>query len=570
MANFGSNSISTTGNVTAGYVVGNGSLLTNITAGNISGNVANATYATTAGLASYVTANAQANITSVGTLTSLSVSGNIVGGNVTTAGNVTAGYILTTGVSGNLTGANYVSANYFVGNGSLLTGVGMSGNMSGNVSGINVYSISNLVSLTSNTVSASGNITGAYFLGNGSQLTGITSTYGNSNVSNFLANFGSNTIVTTGNITGGNLLTNTLQGVSGNLTINQASGGNILLSSPIIHTGTGAADSYVYSRGAYPLWLGTNYGVASSYFKVNNAANGNLEANVNGSGTFVITGKTSATGNIVTTANISSNSSTVLNSGKIQGDFSSAVTAGRTIFQTTGTGTTSPTFISAVPGANNTQATAAGVGAFAIADTGNSAYISQLATSTEGRITVTRNGTGSFLPFTIYTSNLERVRTDANGNVGIANTAPVDKLSVTGTGYFSSNVAVGGLLTDNYYYANGTPISFGGTYGNSNVTTLLASLGSNIISSTANITTTGNVSGGNLLGIGSGITGINAFGNIAVSGQTTVSADNTTDTLTLVAGTNITITTDAANNKVTITSTASGGETLSPFLLMGG
>ena len=59
--------------------------------------------------------------------------------------------------------------------------------------------------------------------------------------------------------------------------------------------------------------------------------------------------------------------------------------------------------------------------------------------------------------------------------------------------------------------------------------------------------------------------------NIAVAGQTTVSADNTTDTLTLVAGTNITLTTDAANNKITITSTASGGgETLSPFLLMGG
>lgn len=42
----------------------------------------------------------------------------------------------------------------------------------------------------------------------------------------------------------------------------------------------------------------------------------------------------------------------------------------------------------------------------------------------------------------------------------------------------------------------------------------------------------------------------NAFSNIAVSGQTTVSADTTTDTVTF-AGSNVSITTDAANDKVT-------------------
>ena len=47
----------------------------------------------------------------------------------------------------------------------------------------------------------------------------------------------------------------------------------------------------------------------------------------------------------------------------------------------------------------------------------------------------------------------------------------------------------------------------------------------------------------------------NAFSNIAVSGQTTVAADTTTDTLTLVAGSNVTITTDATNDKVTIAAT---------------
>ena len=42
----------------------------------------------------------------------------------------------------------------------------------------------------------------------------------------------------------------------------------------------------------------------------------------------------------------------------------------------------------------------------------------------------------------------------------------------------------------------------------------------------------------------------NAFSNIAVSGQTTVAADTTTDTVTFV-GSNVSITTDAANDKVT-------------------
>jgi len=49
------------------------------------------------------------------------------------------------------------------------------------------------------------------------------------------------------------------------------------------------------------------------------------------------------------------------------------------------------------------------------------------------------------------------------------------------------------------------------------------------------------------------------FKNIAVSGQNTVVADNSADTLTLVAGTNMTITTNSSNDSITFTSTASGG-----------
>lgn len=50
----------------------------------------------------------------------------------------------------------------------------------------------------------------------------------------------------------------------------------------------------------------------------------------------------------------------------------------------------------------------------------------------------------------------------------------------------------------------------------------------------------------------------NLFGTIAVSGQSNVVADAANDTLTLVAGSNITITTDAGADSITITGTGGG------------
>jgi hypothetical protein len=67
-------------------------------------------------------------------------------------------------------------------------------------------SVSAIAVNASGNISATGNVTGNYFIGNGSQLTGIAASYGNANVTTFLAAYGSNTISTTGNITGGNLI----------------------------------------------------------------------------------------------------------------------------------------------------------------------------------------------------------------------------------------------------------------------------------------------------------------------------------------------------------------------------
>ena len=69
-------SLAVSGMVTAGSFAGDGSALSNLSVSNIVGTVA---FATTAGA---VTGNAQPNITSVGTLSSLSVTGSLIGGTI--------------------------------------------------------------------------------------------------------------------------------------------------------------------------------------------------------------------------------------------------------------------------------------------------------------------------------------------------------------------------------------------------------------------------------------------------------------------------------------------------------
>ena len=69
------------------------------------------------------------------------------------------------------------------------------------------------------------------------------------------------------------------------------------------------------------------------------------------------------------------------------------------------------------------------------------------------------------------------------------------------------------------------------------------------------LTAAANGSGGG----GGGEANQNAFSTIAVSGQSNVAADSTTDTLTLVAGSNVTITTDAGNDTVTFAASGGGG-----------
>ena len=70
-------------------------------------------------------------------------------------------------------------------------------------------------------------------------------------------------------------------------------------------------------------------------------------------------------------------------------------------------------------------------------------------------------------------------------------------------------LSVTGNISGTYILGNGSQLTgLPSSYSDSNVTTLLSTLGSNVISSTGNITTTANISAGYLLGNGSQITGL--------------------------------------------------------------
>ena len=159
--------------LTATNIAGNGSALTSLTGANVTGTVANATYATTAGTATSattagtVTTADQPNITSLGTLTSLSASNIIASGgavaslSISASSNANAGILglaapglLALGASANLF---QIYTNNTASNTNALFA-------RFHVNGVNKFS-----------VDLAGNVTAGYYLGNGSQLTGVTS-----------------------------------------------------------------------------------------------------------------------------------------------------------------------------------------------------------------------------------------------------------------------------------------------------------------------------------------------------------------------------------------------------------
>jgi hypothetical protein len=185
--------VSAAGNITGNYFIGNGATLNNLTAANIIGAVANATYATSAGTADIVTANSQPNITSVGILSSLSVTGNITPGNLATSGTITAtGNISTAGyfignfqgnVSGNLTVPGSNTQVLYNNSGNAGASAGLTFDAASNAL-VSTGTITGSNFLTGGYVSAAGHIIGEHFIGSGNTLSNIQG----ANVSGTVAN----------------------------------------------------------------------------------------------------------------------------------------------------------------------------------------------------------------------------------------------------------------------------------------------------------------------------------------------------------------------------------------------
>ena len=244
--------------------------------------------------AATVTAASQPNITAVGTLTTLSCTGTITSGTVTSGlisgvlqtasqpnitqigglTNLTVSNVLTVGTvtatqltSVTLGGTLSTAAQPAITSLGTLTSLSVTGNVqggnlrtAGDISATGTLtcadaSVANLISVTGNTqagnlrttgvVSATGNITGSFFLGNGSQLTGM---YSNTNVSSFLPTY-------SGALSGSAL------GVSGNVT-----GGNLSISGSSVLTG--AATAPTAANGTSNTQIATTAFVQNSLLNV--------------------------------------------------------------------------------------------------------------------------------------------------------------------------------------------------------------------------------------------------------------------------------------------------------------
>ena len=140
--------------------------------------------------------------------------------------------------------------------------------------------------------------------------------------------------------------------------------------------------------------------------------------------------------------------------------------------------------------------------------------------------------------------------TDTAGSLQLTSTGAINLVPTTNVGITGALSATGNI-TGNYILGNGSQLTgLPATYGNSNVTTLLAGFGSNAIS------TTGNVTAGYVLGNGSLLTGITtsynnsnvtallaAFGSNAISTTGNVTASyhiGNGSLLTNITGANVT------------------------------
>jgi len=559
----GSPNISATGNVLAGqFFIGNGSQLSGVVS------TAAAALITGSTLSSNVLTSS---LTTVGTLGTLSVTGNIRGGNILTPNDVVAtGNVagsnfnagLNINASGNVTGGNVIAASalsvggvisgagnvdigtqYFIGNGSQLSGIAVS---------------SNAALLTYSTLSSNVTISSLQQLGNLSYLV-VSNALGNGTM---VVNGGITTgtaISATGNITGGNINTGGVVSATGNITTGTGNigGGNLSVGGNVIavniEIGTEIRSlGYITAVGNV---IGSNLVTAGFVTTTGNVVGGNLTtagiANVN---SLRVPTTASVTGNItggnVLTGGIVSSTANIIGGNILTGGIISAtgnVTAPNFIGNVVGniSGTLS------APGANtqvvfNDTGVANATAGMVFNKTSNAFAISGNITGgnliTAGDATVGGNvvagGTNTYL----NTTNIYAV--DPIVSFGRnANNQPLlssdSKDRGTQLYYFATSekssfigyqASTGNLIAAVQATVTGEVVTVN-SYGNLVVGTLLGS----VVSATANVIG-GNISTGGVVSAGGNITGANLLAAGLSLSSNVISALNVTAN---IAGGNI-------------------------------
>ena len=552
--------ISSTGLTVAGNITA-----TNFV-GNFSGNASNANFANTAGT---VTASAQPNITSVGTLVSLEVSGNITANAVKTNQLLYANgdpYQFTTNAAGSNTQVQFnnnnafsASANFTFNTGTntlsvtniTANGAGLSSLTGANVTGAVPYAnVANSVAVAN--VVGIGNIATTNYDGNALNVlhgdgtwSADQTTYSNSNVVSLLNAFGSNNIVTTGNIDAGKLSGN------GNA-ISSLTGANV--------------------TGAVPYANVANNVAVANVSGIGNIATVNLDGNVSnlltGSGTFVAIPTVSANANyanfageafsvnasnIVGTVNLA-NFATTANAvagANVSGEVANATYAlSSNVSNTAGTVTTNaqPNITSVgtltgltvagniLPNANLTYNLGSPTQRWKdLYISGNTIDLNgSTITSDANGITLTNPLGGSYTVIGAGASNTASI-VNGNSSIVIQPNSEID-FNVTGTSNIviisgngllvnsnanvTGNIITAGTVTANGNVTGGNLVTANGVYANTaNITANLTSGNANLGNlATANYVNIANILSGNIANFTGNLTSLNAnLGNLATA-----------------------------------------------------
>jgi len=145
---------------------------------------------------------------------------------------------------------------------------------------------------------------------------------------------------------------------------------------------------------------------------------------------------------------------------------------------------------------------------------------------------VLANSVGSTVTFT------------AGNNIAITGNNTSKTVTIAVTGVSTANISNGTSNVTVVSSGGNVTVGVGGT-GN------IAEFSTTGVRITGVVSASGNVTGGNILGNGAGLSGINVFSNITVTGGNSAVADSIADTLTLTAGDGITIVVDSATDTIT-------------------